>query len=504
MSSAGLADEALEGRIAGLTLKEAAVQTDQDEGAESEAEETLSVPMRENFNETAFFMPQLRTDANGQVSIAFTLPESLTRWHLMGVAHTADMMYANLSEQVEARKDLMAQLYLPRFLRPGDEAVLTASIRNVSDQGQQGKAVMQILDARTEKVLKTWKTTFDLGAQRDTVLHFPYQLSTFNTQFSTASDLIVRWSAQGTTCSDGEQRLLPVLPATMHVTNTIAITAYDPGVTNFDLSKIFPADVADRRLTIEYTTHPEQYALQALPELARAKRSDVLSLASAYYAGALGKVLAANMPDSTEAYLEKLQALQDADGGFRWYPSMPTSPYLTREVSYLLTRLRMLTGKNAARQVNTKAVHYLLSQRIDSTYLSTADLRNLYIAQYSGVQLSKDEQKKVNFLMKLAKRDDIEEEGYERLALLTIVLKQGDANRKAQKCLKQFRKYIVSSPDRGSTDGGPAAHEPAGHHAPRYAPLPAPAEAHAGMVDARQLGQCHIRPAEQGRGGLEA
>jgi len=450
MSSAGLADEALEGRIAGLTLKEAAVQTDQDEGAESEAEETLSVPMRENFNETAFFMPQLRTDANGQVSIAFTLPESLTRWHLMGVAHTADMMYANLSEQVEARKDLMAQLYLPRFLRPGDEAVLTASIRNVSDQGQQGKAVMQILDARTEKVLKTWKTTFDLGAQRDTVLHFPYQLSTFNTQFSTASDLIVRWSAQGTTCSDGEQRLLPVLPATMHVTNTIAITAYDPGVTNFDLSKIFPADVADRRLTIEYTTHPEQYALQALPELARAKRSDVLSLASAYYAGALGKVLAANMPDSTEAYLEKLQALQDADGGFRWYPSMPTSPYLTREVSYLLTRLRMLTGKNAARQVNTKAVHYLLSQRIDSTYLSTADLRNLYIAQYSGVQLSKDEQKKVNFLMKLAKRDDIEEEGYERLALLTIVLKQGDANRKAQKCLKQFRKYIVSSPDRGS------------------------------------------------------
>ncbi|MBQ7572085.1 MAG: hypothetical protein IJT19_07575, partial [Bacteroidaceae bacterium] len=278
----------------------------------------------------------------------------------------------------------------------------------------------------------------------------PYQLSTFNTQFSTASDLIVRWSAQGTTCSDGEQRLLPVLPATMHVTNTIAITAYDPGVTNFDLSKIFPADVADRRLTIEYTTHPEQYALQALPELARAKRSDVLSLASAYYAGALGKALGANMPDSTEAYLEKLQALQDADGGFRWYPSMPTSPYLTREVSYLLTRLRMLTGKNAAGQVNTKAVHYLLSQRIDSTYLSTADLRNLYIAQYSGVQLSKDEQKKVNFLMKLAKRDDIEEEGYERLALLTIVLKQGDANRKAQKCLKQFRKYIVSSPDRGS------------------------------------------------------
>lgn len=444
-------------RLRGAALHEAVVASTED--SEQESEETLSVPMRENFNETAFFYPQLRTDANGQVSIAFTLPESLTRWKLMGVAHTQDMMYANLSESVEARKDLMAQLYLPRFLRPGDEAVLTASIRNVSDQMQEGKGVMQILDARTEKVLKTWKTTFDLKAQKDTVLHFPYTAS--------EGDLIVRWAAEGTTCSDGEQRLLPVLPAAMHVTNTVAITVYDPGVTNFDLTKIFPDDVTDRRLTVEYTTHPEQYALQSLPALARAKRNDVLSLTSAYYAGVLGKMLGVNMPDSTEAYLEKLKALQDADGGFRWYPQMQTSPYLTREVSYLLTRLNMLTensqfidkrrGKadytihnSQWGQVNTKAVHYLLSQRIDSTYLSVADLRTLYIAQYSGVKLSKEEQKKVGILMKLAKRDDIEEEGYERLALLAIVLKQGDANRKAQKCLKQFRKYIVSTPDKGS------------------------------------------------------
>ena len=428
-------------------MRETVVETDADEGAEAEAAETISVPMRENFNETAFFYPQLRTDDKGQVSIAFTLPESLTSWHLMGVAHTADMMYANLSESIEARKDLMAQLYLPRFLRPGDEAMLTASVRNVSDQPQQGKGLMQILDARTEKVLKTWKADIALNAQKDTVLHFPYAIPQ---EGKSEGDIIVRWAVQGTTCSDGEQRLLPVLPATMHVTNTIAITAYKSGTTNYDLSKIFPAGVTNRKLTVEYTTHPEQYALQALPALAHAQRNDVLSLASAYYAGVLGKALGANMPDSTEVYLEKLRALQDADGGFRWYPSMPTSPYLTREVSYLLTRLHMLTGSAPAVQVNTQAVHYLLAQRIDSTYLSTADLRNLYIAQYSGVRLTKEEQKKVNFLMKLAKRDDIDEEGYERLALLTIVLKQGDANRKAQKCMKQFRKFIVSSPDRGA------------------------------------------------------
>lgn len=426
----------------GAVLREVALKSDNEEGAEAEETETLAVPMRENFNETAFFYPQLRTDASGQVSIAFTLPESLTRWNLMGVAHTADMMYTSLSKQIEARKDLMAQLYLPRFLRPGDEAVLTASVRNVSDQSQKGKGLLQILDAKTEKVLKTWKADIALSAQKDTVLHFPYE--------ATEGDLIVRWAVEGTTCSDGEQRLLPVLSPTEHVTNTIQITAYDPSVQNIDLSSLFPEGVTNRQLTLEYTTHPEQYALQALPSLAKAKRNDVLSLASAYYAGELGKALGVEMPDSTESYLEKMKALQDGNGGFRWYPEMPTSPYLTREVSFLLTRLYMLTGKKVAEQVNTKAIHYLLDQRIDSTYLSAADLRNLYVALYGGVRLSKEEQKKVDFLLKLAKREDVEEDGYERQALLAIVLKQAGADRKARKCVNEFRKYIVSSPERGS------------------------------------------------------
>ena len=456
-------DDALEGRIAGLDVvtNSAAMDSkqavrvrgasmDEAEATEEEAgieAEVIAMPMRENFNETAFFYPQLRTDKQGQVSIAFTLPESLTRWNFIGMAHTQDMMYANLSEQIEARKDLMAQLYLPRFLRPGDEAVLTAMVRNVCEQSQQGKGVMQILDAKTEKVLKQWKADIRLAAKKDTVLHFPYSLPLMEEQ---EGALIVRWAVEGTTCSDGEQRLLPVLPATQHVTNTVAITAYDPSVQHIDLSAIFPEGATNRKLTVEYTTHPEQYALQALPALAKAKRGDVLSVAAAYYSGVLGKVLDVKMADSTEVYLQKLMDLQDGDGGFRWYPEMMTSPYLTREVSYLLTRLYMMTGKKYAEQVNTKALHYLLGQRIDSTYLSTADLRTLYIAQYSGAKLTKAEQKKVDFLMKLAKREDVEEDGYERQALLTIVLKQGGADRKARKCAKQFRKYLVTSPERGT------------------------------------------------------
>lgn len=429
-----------------MTMHESVVVLTDKVESEDDAAETLAVPMRENFQETAFFMPQLRTDKNGQVAIAFTLPESLTRWNLLGVAHTADMMYTNIEEQIEARKDLMAQLHLPRFLRPGDEAMLTATVRNVSDQRQQGRGLMQILDAKTEKVLKQWRADIALPAQKDTVLHYPFAIA----NPSSSDGLIVRWAVEGTTCSDGEQRLLPILPAMMHVTNTLAITAYDPMQADIDLSRLFPEGVADRRLTVEYTTHPEQYALQALPPLARARRADVLSLATAYYAGVLANALHVNIADSTDIYLQRIKDLQDANGAFRWYPGMPVSSYLTREVSFLLTRLYMLTGRKHATAVNTRAVHYLLDQRIDSTYLSVADLRTLYIAQYSGVQLSKAERKKVDFLLKLAKREDVEEDGYERQALLAIILKQAGSDRKARRCAKAFRKYLVTAPNRGT------------------------------------------------------
>lgn len=422
---------------------------EEEEATEGE-EETLAVPLRENFNETAFFYPQLRTGKDGQVTIAFTLPESLTRWNLIGVAHTQDLMFAGLSEQIEARKDLMAQLYLPRFLRPGDEAVLTAVVRNVSEQPQKGRAVMQILNAKTEKVLKSWKADINLPCKKDSVFHFPYEIVNGALSGGASDDLIIRWAVEGTTCSDGEQRLLPVLPATEHITNTIAITAYDPGVTNIDLSAIFPQGVADRKLTVEYTTHPEQYALQALPVLARTSRNDVLSLATAYYAGVLGKELGANMADSTEAYLQKMRDLQTAEGGFRWYPSFPASEYLTREVSYLLTRLHMLTGRKPAEDVNTRAIHYLLSQDIDSTYFSYRDLRTLYVSLWSGVRLSKEEQKKVNFLLRLAKKVDPEDTGYEGQALMALIWNKDGENRKARKFVEQFKKRLVSSPEHGS------------------------------------------------------
>jgi len=427
------------------------------------AEETVEEPepvvqMRENFDETAFFYPQLRTNGEGKVSISFTLPESLTSWRLLGLAHTQDLMTTTFREDIVAQKDLMAQLYLPRFLRPGDEATLTASISNITDQNQSGRAMLKVMDAETERVLKTWKVNISLEANADSTYQFEWEVP------SEYDRLIVKWVAEGKTCSDGEQRLLPVLPDEEWITNTRAITGYGVGMSKEDISKLFPKDCSDRKLTVEYTTHPEQLALQALPALAKSDRNNVLSLASAYYAIRLAQKLGVEVPDSAGAYLKRIQGMQLEDGSFSWYPCgnyrRTGSAYLTREVCFLLTRLQMMTGKTGADVIYSKAVSYLIEENekriaewkkdgYKPKELHTYLLRNLYVILFSNQTLSKSQQRSVDYLVDLLKNST---QGYdlEGQALASIVLQKAGEQRKARKCLELFRTRLVTTAERGT------------------------------------------------------
>ncbi len=405
-------------------------------------EETVTVPLREDFSESAIFLPSLRTNQQGEVSIVFTLPESLTTWHLLGVAHTADMLTAGLDEEIVASKDLMAQLRLPRFLRPGDEAQITATVTNTTSGVQSGDATLQLVDAETEKVINTYKVKVNLMATADTTYYFSYTAA--------EGDVIVRWRVEGKDCSDGEQRLLPVLPATMEVTNTIALFAPTAGSKSIDLAHIFPDDAADRKLTIEYTTHPEQYALQALPALCEAKGKDVLSIATAYYASSLAQALGVSVPDTATSYLQQLKALQLADGSFTWYPGMPGSAYLTREVGYLLSRLQKMVGDCGDESMYRKAASSLLADIPVPEQVSTYMLRNLYVIQNAGLSLSKEEKSKVDSLVVLVKKLKPEDTDVEGMALSAIVLKQCGETKKAKAMVDAFRKRLVTTDEAGT------------------------------------------------------
>ncbi len=500
------ADEALQGRIAGLDvvadgqeLGEEAMRLAGTEGEQYEADP--AVTLRENFNETAFFYPTLRADAEGNVNIEFTLPESLTTWRLLGLAHTQDMLTAILDEKVVAQKDLMAQLSLPRFLRQGDKATLSATLYNISSAQQKGRAVLTILDAATEKVMLKQRVNFDLSAKSDSVFLIPYNVP------EDCGMLIVRWAAEATACSDGEQRYLPVLSSKEWITDTRALTYTKAGTYTEDIEKMFSVkNATNKQLTVEYVSQPAWYAIQALPSLAWPQNIDVLSLTTAYYAGAIAGNIAEQNPligqaidkwkqegkmqkskllqneelknvlleetpwislaeqeteriqrlstlfdEATQSslqkeYLDKIRNRQSSDGSFSWYPGMKGSYYMTREVAYLLTRLKVLTDK-APETILNKAVQYIREDR--PTYLGTSSLRYLYVLYNSGVQMDKKDKHNADSLMKVMVKHP-ENLDLEQRALAAIVLHKAGKKKDAMRYLESVKQFLVTN-DEGLT-----------------------------------------------------
>lgn len=273
-------------------------------------EDSTAVGLRADLAEMAFFCPQLRTDSKGQTSIEFALPEGLTSWHLHGLAHTKDMMTAEWQETVVAKKELMAELSLPRFLRNGDEATLTASIRNASEKHQKGEAVLEVFDASDDKRIKTMKVRFELEPGKEAVYRMMFDASIDHPL------LAVRWKASGKDASDGEVHYLPVLSDMQSVTETKTYVLEGDTMLSMDLSALFAngnPKAANKTLTVEHIAEPLCLALQTLPSLSAPTRSDVLSVASAYYGGALAYHIAHTYP-KVRTYVEEQGATQKESG----------------------------------------------------------------------------------------------------------------------------------------------------------------------------------------------
>ena len=164
------------------------------------------VQLRENLNETAFFYPALQTDSTGNVSVKFTLPESVTTWRFMGLAHDKDMNNGMLYGKVVASKKVMVQPNMPRFVRVGDQATIVARISNTSENAVKGTAIMQMVDPETEKVVLEVKQKFEVNADSTCSVSFNYRPD------ANRSLLVCRIFAEGKDFSDGEQHYLPILP----------------------------------------------------------------------------------------------------------------------------------------------------------------------------------------------------------------------------------------------------------------------------------------------------
>ena len=295
--------KALQGRIAGLDIV--------GKGGDEEPRQD-EIQLRENLQETAFFMPQLVCDSTGHVKMKFTLPESLTTWRFLGVAHTKNMMYGSMSDEAVASKDVMIQPNMPRFLRQGDEGTISARIMNMSDKTISGTATLQLLDPETEQVLLEQKQQVTVKDSSTVSVTFPVEvahLSQLTSHLSplTSHLLIAKVSIATPKHSDGEQHYLPLLPNTERVTVTVPFTQTAPGTKTIDLTNIIPptshlSPLTTPKLTVEYTNNPAWLMIQALPIVGHPHDDCAICQATSLYANTIGRHILKQNPTAKHVF----------------------------------------------------------------------------------------------------------------------------------------------------------------------------------------------------------
>jgi hypothetical protein len=387
-----------------------------------EVSKKAPVQLRTNFNEMAFFYPQLRTDAEGNVKFTFTAPESLTRWNVKMLAHTQDLYFGQGEAQVITQKDLMVQMNLPRFVRRSDKLVLSASVINLTDKAITANVDFELIDPATNQSIPLKNKVCKLASKdgnQISPLGVGGLLLAANetkavewelTEFSPYELVICKVVARAGNFSDGEQKYLPVLPDKVLVTESMPLTIRGNQTLTFNFESLLKngSKVDTKNLSVEFSSNPAWYAVQALPTISTPEDDNALDYFTAYYANSLAAFIANSNPkiaatfdrwkkaggsrdalmsnleknkelknmlleetpwvlaakDETEQkrqiallfdrnmqknqaqqYLDKLISLQMPSGGFSWFKGMGESRYITQEIVLNLGRLRKIVGE---------------------------------------------------------------------------------------------------------------------------------------------------------------
>jgi len=258
--------------------------------SEQFGQENEAPQVRRNFNETAFFFPHLRTNGKGETQIAFTVPESNTRWRFRVLAHDKKLNTGKAEAFTVSQKELMVTPNMPRFLRHGDKTAISTKISNLSEDAISGSVKLEFFDPVTEEIINN--------------ISFENREQTFSLQQGASSDawwtfdvpndidiLGVRVVARSEQFSDGEQHALAVLPNRMLVTESMRMDLSGEQTKEFTMDRLVNRSsqtIQDYRLTLEFASNPAWYAVQALPVLGEPESDNAVSWFASYYANSLG------------------------------------------------------------------------------------------------------------------------------------------------------------------------------------------------------------------------
>lgn len=395
------------------------------------------IQIRKNFNETAFFLPDLKTDSAGDIEFSFTMPEALTTWKWMSLAHTKDLAFGYAEKSIITQKDLMVQANAPRFFREGDRMDFTAKISNLTDKELVGQIELQLIDPSTNQPVDGWFRNFfpnqyftappKQSAPASFTIEIPFQYN---------KPVIYRLIARSGTISDGEEMAIPVISNRTLVTESLPINMKGTGSKTFRFEKLLQSGnsetLAHQSFTVEMTSNPAWYAVQALPYLMEYPYECAEQSFNRYYSNALAAHIVRSSPrikkvmdawkaagsktfesplsknqelksllleetpwvldakdEATQrkniallfdeeklsaemnSWIDKLTQMQTGNGGFPWFQGGPDDAYITQ---YILTGIGHLKKLNALPADNIKLMLILdkgmayLDKQLKSSY----------------------------------------------------------------------------------------------------------------------------------------
>jgi uncharacterized protein YfaS (alpha-2-macroglobulin family) len=414
--------------------------------------------IRKNFNETAFFFPDLTTDAAGNISFSFTMPEALTQWNLQTFAHTKDLQMAMANRTVVTQKELMVQPFAPRFLRQGDALQFSTKVVNMAAAVATGDVVLELFDSETMAPLNSVfgneknSQPFTLAAGQSQ----PYSFA-INIPKSYNGAVTYRLVAKTATASDGEEMALPVLTNRQLVTESFPINLRNTNEKTVvwqrfnDVNKALTpgGSLQNHGLTVEYTSNPAWYAVQALPYLmeypydcaeqtwnrfnanamaahiansaprikavfTQWKNTDKAALLSNLQKNQELKALLleetpwvmdaqneaqqkqnigllfdlVRMSNEAEKALDKLSAMQSGNGGFVWFSGGPDDRYITQYIATGLGHLRQLNAWPSAQKADLQKIAAKAIPYLDARIADDYNTLLRLKADLSKVQLS--------------------------------------------------------------------------------------------------------------------
>ena len=322
-----------------------------------------AIQVRKNFNETAFFFPELRTDPNGAIEFTFTAPEALTRWKVQALAHTKGLAFGLAQKELVTQKELMVQPNMPRFVRQGDRMEMSAKIVNLSDKEITGQAQLLLFDATTNQSVDGYfintfpNQYFTVAPGQSELVKFPIQVP-----FQFSNTLTWRIVARSEQLSDGEENFLPVLSNKILVTETLALPLRGNETKNFSFDKLLKSGESEtlqhHALAVEYTSNPAWYAVQALPYLMEYPYDCAEQTWNRYYANALASHITNASPKlrqvfekwkntDTAALLSALQKNEEFKSAILeetpWVLAAKTETEQKKNIAILFDMVRMST-----------------------------------------------------------------------------------------------------------------------------------------------------------------